>query len=99
MVYDPVGGPYAEPALRSMAWKGRYLVTGFAAGKVPEIPLNLCLLKGCSIVGVFWGQFTMKEPKVNAGYLTDLMQMYAKGQVIHTTRPIPHARKRRIPPP
>jgi NADPH:quinone reductase-like Zn-dependent oxidoreductase len=64
-----------------MAWKGRFLVIGFAAGKIPEIPLNLALLKGCSIVGVFWGQFTMKEPKVNMKYLTELMQMYGQGLI------------------
>jgi len=81
VVYDPVGGAYSEIALRSMAWKGRFLVIGFAAGKIPEIPLNLALLKGCSIVGVFWGQFTMKEPAVNAGYLKELMEMFAKGKI------------------
>lgn len=65
VVYDPVGGPYAEPALRSMAWKGRYLVIGFAAGDIPRIPLNLVLLKGCQIVGVFWGSFAAREPARN----------------------------------
>jgi NADPH2:quinone reductase len=59
---DPVGGAYSEPALRSMAWRGRYLVVGFAAGDIPRVPLNLPLLKGCSIVGVFWGQFAAREP-------------------------------------
>src|SRR6185436_2806424 len=57
VIYDPVGGPYTEPALRSIAWRGRLLVVGFAAGEIPKIPLNLTLLKGCSIVGVFWGDF------------------------------------------
>ncbi|MFT6770204.1 MAG: NADPH2:quinone reductase, partial [Congregibacter sp.] len=62
VVYDPVGGDYSEPALRGMAWNGRYLVIGFASGPIPEIPLNLALLKGCSIVGVFWGRFIAEEP-------------------------------------
>ncbi|HSN99395.1 MAG TPA: NADPH:quinone oxidoreductase family protein [Candidatus Nanopelagicales bacterium] len=63
VIYDPVGGPFAEPALRSIAWKGRYLVVGFAAGDIPRVPLNLVLLKGCQIVGVFWGAFSMREPE------------------------------------
>jgi NADPH2:quinone reductase len=63
VVYDPVGGDYAEPALRSIAWRGRYLVIGFANGEIPKIPLNLPLLKGCSLVGVFWGGFVGNEPK------------------------------------
>ena len=62
VVYDAVGGNYTELALRSMAWNGRYLVVGFAAGDIPKIPLNLTLLKGCSIVGVFWGVFMRREP-------------------------------------
>jgi NADPH:quinone reductase len=65
VIYDPVGGSYAEPALRAIAWEGRYLVVGFAAGDIPKIPLNLTLLKGCQIVGVFWGQFVMREPAKN----------------------------------
>lgn len=65
VVYDPVGGDYAEPAIRGMAWNGRYLVIGFASGPIPKIALNLTLLKGCSLVGVFWGRFTMEEPQVN----------------------------------
>lgn len=66
VIYDPVGDKFTEPALRAIAWKGRYLVVGFAAGDIPKIPLNLPLLKGCSIVGVFWGGFFRNEPKVNA---------------------------------
>ncbi len=62
VIYDPVGGRYSEPALRSIAWEGRFLVVGFAAGDIPKIPLNLALLKGCQIVGVFWGAFAMREP-------------------------------------
>lgn len=65
VVYDPVGGPYSEPALRSIAWEGRHLVVGFAAGEIPRVPLNLVLLKGCQIVGVFWGSFAMREPAKN----------------------------------
>ena len=59
VVYDPVGGDYAEPAIRGMAWNGRYLVIGFASGPIPKIALNLTLLKGCSLVGVFWGRFAV----------------------------------------
>lgn len=73
VVYDPVGGAYAEPALRSMAWGGRYLVVGFAAGEIPSIPLNLPLLKGCAIVGVFFGAFARNEPRVFAGMVRELM--------------------------
>jgi NADPH:quinone reductase len=63
VVYDPVGGPHSEMALRSTAWRGRFLVVGFAAGEIPRIPLNLVLLKGCSVVGVFWGEFMKREPE------------------------------------
>ena len=66
VVYDPVGGDFAEPALRSVAWRGRYLVVGFAAGDIPKIPANLLLLKGSSLVGVFWGEFVRREPALNA---------------------------------
>jgi NADPH2:quinone reductase len=65
VIYDPIGGDYAEPALRSIAWEGRYLVIGFAAGEIPKIPLNLVLLKGCEIVGVYWGMFAMRDPQKN----------------------------------
>ncbi|HCI09460.1 MAG TPA: NADPH:quinone oxidoreductase, partial [Alcanivorax sp.] len=63
VIYDPVGDRFTEPALRNMAWNGRFLIVGFAAGEIPKIPANLTLLKGCSVVGVFWGAFTAKEPK------------------------------------
>lgn len=66
VVYDPVGGDLAEPALRSVGWRGRYLVVGFAAGEIPKIPVNLLLLKGSALVGVFWGDFVRREPKLNA---------------------------------
>ena len=72
VIYDGVGGDYAEPALRSIAWEGRYLVVGFPAG-IPSLPLNLTLLKGCQIVGVFWGAFTARDPKRNQANLTELM--------------------------
>ncbi len=81
VVYDPVGGDYAEPALRGMAWNGRYLVIGFAAGPIPEIPLNLALLKGCSIVGVFWGRFIGEEPAVHLQNIKELWGLFAEGKL------------------
>ncbi|KNZ31532.1 MAG: NADPH:quinone oxidoreductase [Methylibium sp. NZG] len=81
VVYDPVGGEVAEPVFRSIAWRGRYLVVGFAAGGIPALPWNLALLKGASIVGVFWGDFARREPKANARALAELAQWYARGQV------------------
>jgi NADPH2:quinone reductase len=81
VVCDPVGGPYTEPALRSTAWNGRFLVVGFAAGEIPSIPLNLPLLKGCSIVGVFWGGFMRREPSRYAASLNQLCQWYSEGRL------------------
>lgn len=81
VVYDPVGGAYSESALRGTAWNGRFLVVGFAAGDIPKIPLNLPLLKGASIVGVFWGGFAMKNPKANMENTMTLMQWHAKGKL------------------
>jgi NADPH2:quinone reductase len=81
VIYDPVGGDYAEPALRGMAWNGRYLVIGFASGPIPEIPLNLALLKGCSIVGVFWGRFIAEEPAVHLQNIKDLWALFAEGKL------------------
>jgi len=81
VVYDPVGGPFTEPALRSIAWRGRLLVVGFAAGEIPKIPLNLTLLKGCSIVGVFWGEFTRREPERFAEAMRQLGRWYAAGKL------------------
>ena len=81
VVYDAVGGPYSEPAFRSIAWRGRLLVVGFAAGDIPKLPLNLALLKGASIVGVFWGDFARREPKANAAALAELAKWYAEGKV------------------
>jgi NADPH2:quinone reductase len=96
VVYDPVGGPYSEAALRDMAWNGRFLVVGFAAGEIPKVPLNLVLLKGCAIVGVFWGAFTRTEPQRNRRNNEELMQLYLDGKVkphIHATYPLAEAAK------
>jgi NADPH:quinone reductase len=81
VVYDPVGGDLAEPVFRSIAWRGRYLVVGFAQGGIPALPWNLALLKGASIVGVFWGDFARREPKANARAMAELTQWYAQGKV------------------
>jgi NADPH2:quinone reductase len=81
IVYDPVGGDYTEQALRATGWKGRLLVVGFAAGEIPSIPLNLTLLKGCDIRGVFWGSFLEREPAANATNLEALMGMFAAGTI------------------
>ncbi len=81
VVYDPVGGELAEPVFRSIAWRGRYLVVGFAQGTIPSLPLNLPLLKGASLVGVFWGEFARREPQANARALTELATWYAQGKI------------------
>jgi NADPH2:quinone reductase len=81
VVYDPVGGDLAEPALRAIAWRGRYLVIGFAGGSIPALPFNLPLLKGASVVGVFWGEFTRREPKTFAADMAQLLQWYREGKV------------------
>ena len=81
VVYDPVGGDYTEQAFRSIAWRGRYLVVGFAAGPIPALPLNLALLKGASIVGVFWGDFAKREPAANASMMRELAAWYAQGRI------------------
>lgn len=81
VIYDPVGGDLAEPAFRSIAWRGRYLVIGFAAGPIPALPLNLALLKGASIVGVFWGDFVRREPAAFQASMAELMRWYAQGKV------------------
>jgi len=81
VVYDPVGGDLTEPAFRTIAWRGRYLVIGFAAGPIPSLPLNLPLLKGASIVGVFWGSFAKHEPKANAAMLAELARWYGEGRI------------------
>lgn len=81
VIYDPVGGDLAEPAFRSIAWRGRYLVVGFALGSIPALPLNLPLLKGASVVGVFWGDFVAREPQASAAGMAQLAQWYAQGRV------------------
>ena len=81
VIYDPVGDRFTEPALRNMAWNGRFLIVGFAAGETPKIPANLTLLKGCSVVGVFWGAFTAKEPKAHIQNVKELMQLFAEGKI------------------
>jgi NADPH:quinone reductase len=94
VVYDPVGGDLCDPALRGMAWNGRYLVVGFASGQIPAPPLNLPLLKGCSLVGVFWGAFARKQPERNAANMVELFQWFGQGQVrphICARYPLPQA--------
>ncbi|MEH0165903.1 NADPH:quinone oxidoreductase family protein [Roseateles microcysteis] len=81
VIYDPVGGDLAEQAFRSIAWRGRYLVVGFAQGQIPALPLNLALLKGASLVGVFWGEFAKREPRRNAAMLGELAGWYARGLI------------------
>jgi NADPH:quinone reductase len=94
VVYDPVGGAYTEQALRSIAWRGRLLVVGFAAGEIPKMPLNLTLLKGCSIVGVFWGDWARREPQRFAEAMQRLAGWYAEGKLkphISATFPLERA--------
>lgn len=88
VVYDPVGGAFAEPAFRSICWRGRYLVVGFAGGEIPKLPLNLALLKGASIVGVFWGEFAKREPERNAQAFAELTRWLREGKL----RPLISAR-------
>ena len=91
VIYDPVGGEFAEPAFRSIGWRGRYLVIGFAAGNIPTLPFNLALLKGASLVGVFWGDFARREPQANAQVMAELVQWYSAGRikpVIDSTLPM-----------
>ncbi|HSS09290.1 MAG TPA: NADPH:quinone oxidoreductase family protein [Acidimicrobiales bacterium] len=94
VVYDPVGGPYSEPALRSTAWNGRFLVIGFAAGDIPKIPLNLPLLKGCSVVGVFWGAFAAREPERHRENVAELVRWWQEGKLrphVSSTYPLDRA--------
>jgi NADPH2:quinone reductase len=94
VVYDPVGGPYSEPALRATAWEGRFLVIGFAAGEIPAIPLNLTLLKGCDIVGVFWGAFVGREPERHRRNVDELIAWWRAGKLrphVSSTYPLDRA--------
>jgi NADPH:quinone reductase len=94
VIYDAVGGKYSEPALRATAWEGRFLVIGFAAGDIPRIPLNLTLLKGCSIIGVFWGMAMMREPLRGRGQLRELLAWAADGSLkphVHARYPLERA--------
>jgi NADPH2:quinone reductase len=94
VVYDPVGGPYSEAALRATAWNGRLLVIGFAAGEIPKIPLNLTLLKGASIIGVFWGQFTVRDPARALAQFGQLLEWVRDGKLephVHATPPLAEA--------
>ncbi|PSJ40743.1 NADPH:quinone oxidoreductase family protein [Allosphingosinicella deserti] len=80
VIYDPVGGDYAEPALRAIAWEGRYLVVGFPAG-IPKLPLNLTLLKSCDVCGVFWGAFAARDPQANAAHIETLFRLWDEGRI------------------
>lgn len=93
VVYDPVGGSYSEPALRSTAWDGRFLVVGFAAGDIPKLPLNLPLLRGCSIVGVFWGSFVYREPERHRANVAEMVEWWRSGRLRpHTSATYPLGR-------
>lgn len=94
VVYDPIGGDFAEPALRSLAWEGRFLVVGFAAGEIPKLPLNLVLLKSCDVRGVFWGSWTERQPKAHAANMADILRWAAEGKLsghVHATYPLAEA--------
>jgi NADPH2:quinone reductase len=94
VVYDPIGDRYAEPALRSLAWYGRYLVVGFAAGQIPKLPLNLVLLKSCDVRGVFWGSWTQREPEAHRANTAELVRWCADGKLsahVHATYPLAEA--------
>ncbi len=80
VIYDPVGGDYAEPALRAIGWEGRYLVVGFPAG-IPKLPLNLTLLKSCDVCGVFWGAFAARDPKANQAHVEHLFRLWGEGKI------------------
>jgi NADPH2:quinone reductase len=93
VVYDPVGGAYTEPAFRALGWRGRLLVVGFAAGDIPKLPLNLPLLKGASVVGVFWGDFARREPKAFSDSVRQLGRWYAEGRLRpHVSQTLPLSR-------
>jgi NADPH2:quinone reductase len=94
VIYDPVGGDYAEAAIRSIAWLGRYLVVGFAAGEIPKLPLNIVLLKGCDVLGVFWGSWTERDPAGHRANTEQLLTWAAQGKLsshVHATYPLAEA--------
>lgn len=94
VIYDPVGGAYAEAALRSIAWLGRFLVVGFAAGDIPKLPLNLVLLKGCDVLGVFWGSWMARDPAAHRENTTQLLTWMAEGKLsshVHAVYPLAEA--------
>jgi len=91
VVYDPVGGPYTEPAVRSLGWEGRYLVIGFAAGEIPKLPLNLVLLKSCDIRGVIWGAWTQRDPSGQRAMMGEIVRWCAEGKLsahVHAVYPL-----------
>ena len=91
VVYDPVGGPYAEPAVRSLGWEGRYLVIGFAAGEIPKFPLNLVLLKSCDIRGVIWGAWAQRQPQAQHALMSDIVRWCSEGKLsahVHAVYPL-----------
>ena len=95
VIYDPVGGSYTEPALRSIAWQGRFLVVGFAAGYIPKLPLNLVLLKGCDVLGVFWGGFIERDPEGHRANTQQLVDWCVQGKIsshVHATYPLADGR-------
>jgi NADPH2:quinone reductase len=92
VVYDPLGGAYAEPALRSLGWEGRFLVVGFASGDIPKLPLNLVLLKSCDVRGVFWGSWAQREPQAHRANSAELLRWCAEGKIsahVHARYPLP----------
>ena len=94
MVYDPIGGVYSEAALRSLAWEGRFLVVGFAAGDIPKLPLNLVLQKSCDVRGVYWGSWTQREPAAHRANIADLIRWCADGKLsahVHARYPLAEA--------
>jgi NADPH2:quinone reductase len=94
VIYDPVGGAYSEAALRSIAWLGRFLVVGFAAGEIPKLPLNLVLLKGCNVLGVFWGSWIERDPAGHRANTRQLLDWMAQGKLsshVHAAYPLAEA--------
>ena len=94
VIYDPVGGDLFDAAIRSIAWNGRLLVVGFASGRIPELPVNLTLLKGAAVVGVFWGAFAQRQPQDNAANFQQLFAWYGEGKLkplVSQTFPLPKA--------